>query len=251
MGGDYLFVLYFHPKPILIGVNTSLWQGNQKITYRKSISSNDSFDVAIIGAGFSGLWSAYHLKQIQPELKIAIFEAEYVGFGASGRNGGWASAEYPTSSQRVIRENGIESYRNLRGAITSAIDEIGQIAKQHNWQIDYAKGGSLLFARNLAQLKRISSAQDDEHKFLGKEQTQEVVNIPSAIGSLFTPHCAALNPFKLARSLAEQLEKLGVKIFEQSKVDEILDKRLVVNGFEVGCQISIRATEAFTPRKWM
>jgi glycine/D-amino acid oxidase-like deaminating enzyme len=251
MGGDYLFVLYFHPKPILIGVNTSLWQGNQKITYRKSISSNDSFDVAIIGAGFSGLWSAYHLKQIQPELKIAIFEAEYVGFGASGRNGGWASAEYPTSSQRVIRENGIESYRNLRGAITSAIDEIGQIAKQHDWQIDYAKGGSLLFARNLAQLKRISSAQDDEHKFLGKEQTQEAVNIPSAIGSLFTPHCAALNPFKLARSLAEQLEKLGVEIFEQSRVDEILDKRLVVNGFEVGCQISIRATEAFTPRKWM
>jgi len=90
MGGDYLFDLYFHPKPILRWVNTSLWQGNQKITYRKSISGNDSFDVAIIGAGFSGLWSAYHLKQLQPELKIAIFEAEYVGFGASGRNGGWA-----------------------------------------------------------------------------------------------------------------------------------------------------------------
>ncbi len=232
-------------------MNTSLWQGNQKITYRKSFGANDFFDVAIIGAGFSGLWSAYHLKQIQPALKIAIFEAEYVGYGASGRNGGWASAEYPTSSQRVIKENGIESYRDLRAAITSAIDEIGQIAQANNWKIDYAKGGSIVFARNSAQLNRISPDIDDEHKLLNREQTQELINIPSASGSVFTPHCAALNPFKLVRSLADYLESNGVKIFEQSKVEEIKDKKLVVNGFEVGCEISIRATEAFTPRKWM
>jgi glycine/D-amino acid oxidase-like deaminating enzyme len=251
MGGDYLFVLYFHPKPILSDVNTSLWQGNQKITYRKSISSNDSFDVAIIGAGFSGLWSAYHLKQLQPELKIAIFEAEYVGFGASGRNGGWASAEYPTSGERVIKENGIESYRNLRAELISSIDEIGQIAKNHNWQIDYAKGGAIVFAKNSAQLARISSDIDEEHTLLDFEQTKRIVNIPSAIGSVFTPHCAAINPFKLAKALAEHLEKHGVTIFEKSKVDEIKDKSLQVNGFKVTCQISIRATEAFTPRKWM
>jgi len=133
-------------------VNTSLWQGKQNITYRKSISKNDSFDVAIIGAGFSGLWSAFHLKQFQPNLKIAIFEKEYVGFGASGRNGGWASAEYPTSSNRLIKENSLESYKNLRSAITTSIDEIGEIAKSNDWEIDYAKGGSLVFARGSAQL---------------------------------------------------------------------------------------------------
>ena len=119
-------------------VNSSLWQGNQNVIYRKSINKNESFDVAIIGAGFSGLWSAFHLKQFQPNLKIAVFEKEYVGFGASGRNGGWASAEYPTSSNRLIKENGLESYKNLRTAITKSVDEIGQIAKSNNWQIDYA-----------------------------------------------------------------------------------------------------------------
>jgi glycine/D-amino acid oxidase-like deaminating enzyme len=232
-------------------VNSSLWQGKQNITYRKSISKNDSFDVVIIGAGFSGLWSAFHLKQFQPNLKIAILEKEYVGFGASGRNGGWASAEYPTSSNRLIKENGLESYKNLRTAITKSIDEIGEIAKSNNWQIDYAKGGALVFARGNAQLSRISKEIDEEHQLLNKSQTTDLLNIPSALGSVFTPHCAALNPFKLVRALADHLEKLGVMIYEQSSVSEIRDKQVEVNGFNVNCTFSIRATEAFTPRKWM
>jgi glycine/D-amino acid oxidase-like deaminating enzyme len=232
-------------------VNSSLWQGKQNITYRKSISKNDSFDVVIIGAGFSGLWSAFHLKQFQPNLKIAILEKEYVGFGASGRNGGWASAEYPTSSNRLIKENGLKSYKNLRTAITKSIDEIGEIAKSNNWQIDYAKGGALVFARGNAQLSRISKEIDEEHQLLNKSQTTDLLNIPSALGSVFTPHCAALNPFKLVRALADHLEKLGVMIYEQSSVSEIRDKQVEVNGFNVNCTFSIRATEAFTPRKWM
>ena len=232
-------------------MNSSLWQGKQNITYRKPISKNDSFDVVIIGAGFSGLWSAFHLKQFQPNLKIAVLEKEYVGFGASGRNGGWASAEYPTSSNRLIKENGLESYKNLRTAITKSIDEIGEIAKSNNWQIDYAKGGALVFARGNAQLSRISKEIDEEHQLLNKSQTTELLNIPSALGSVFTPHCAALNPFKLVRALADHLEKLGVMIYEQSSVSEIRDKQVEVNGFNVNCTFSIRATEAFTPRKWM
>ena len=232
-------------------MNSSLWQGNQNISYRKSINKNESFDVAIIGAGFSGLWSAFNLKQFQPNLKIAVFEKEYVGFGASGRNGGWASAEYPTSSNRLIKENGLESYKNLRTAITKSIDEIGEITKSNNWQIDYAKGGALLFARGNSQLSRISKEIDDEHQLLNKSQTTELLNIPSAIGSVFTPHCAALNPFKLVRALADHLEKNGVVIYEQSNVSEIRDKQVEVNGFKVNCIFSIRATEAFTPRKWM
>ena len=232
-------------------MNSSLWQGKQNITYRKPISKNDSFDVVVIGAGFSGLWSAFHLKQFQPNLKIAVLEKEYVGFGASGRNGGWASAEYPTSSNRLIKENGLESYKNLRTAITKSIDEIGEIAKSNNWQIDYAKGGALVFARGNAQLSRISKEIDEEHQLLNKSQTTDLLNIPSALGSVFTPHCAALNPFKLVRALADHLEKLGVMIYEQSSVSEIRDKQVEVNGFNVNCTFSIRATEAFTPRKWM
>jgi glycine/D-amino acid oxidase-like deaminating enzyme len=232
-------------------VNRSLWQGNERISFRKTLQTNRSFDVAIIGGGFSGLWSAYHLKQIQPSLSIAIFESNYVGFGASGRNGGWASAEYPTSSNRLIKEHGLRVYKNLRKCLIESVDEIGEIAKKNNWEIEYAKGGSLVFATNDAQLSRISAEVDSEHQFLNSTEVKQLLNVDNIKGGLFTPHCAALNPFKLTRFLAQSLEALGVEIFENSKVEEIADKKISVNGFDVDCEISIRATEAFTARKWM
>lgn len=232
-------------------MNRSLWRNQGSITARDCVKAANSFDVAIIGGGFSGLWSAYHLKQLQPSLKIAIFEQKYVGYGASGRNGGWASAEYPTSNSRLIKEHGVQTYKNLRKSLIESIDEIGQIAKSNAWQIEYAKGGALVFATNKAQLTRISSEIDDEHKFLTKDQASELLNVAKIKGGIYTPHCAALNPFNLTQSLAKYLESIGVKIFEESKVEEISDKALLVNGHRIGCQISIRATEAFTARKWI
>ena len=232
-------------------MNRSLWRNQGSITARDCVKAANSFDVAIIGGGFSGLWSAYHLKQLQPSLKIAIFEQKYVGYGASGRNGGWASAEYPTSNSRLLKEHGVQTYKNLRKSLIESIDEIGQIAKSNAWQIEYAKGGALVFATNKAQLTRISSEIDDEHKFLTKDQASELLNVANIKGGIYTPHCAALNPFNLTQSLAKYLESIGVKIFEESKVEEISDKALLVNGHRIGCQISIRATEAFTARKWI
>jgi glycine/D-amino acid oxidase-like deaminating enzyme len=232
-------------------MNRSLWRNQGSITARDCVKAANSFDVAIIGGGFSGLWSAYHLKQLQPSLKIAIFEQKYVGYGASGRNGGWASAEYPTSNSRLLKEHGVQTYKNLRKSLIESINEIGQIAKSNAWQIEYAKGGALVFATNKAQLTRISSEIDDEHKFLTKDQASELLNVANIKGGIYTPHCAALNPFNLTQSLAKYLESIGVKIFEESKVEEISDKALLVNGHRIGCQISIRATEAFTARKWI
>jgi glycine/D-amino acid oxidase-like deaminating enzyme len=173
-----------------------------------------------------------------------------VGFGASGRNGGWASAEYPTSGKRVIKEHGLDSYRQLRNSLINSISEIGQIARDNHWQIDYAKGGALVFATNPAQLSRISSDIDDEHKLLTKSQVLDLVNIPSARGGVFTPHCAALNPFQLCQELAKYLEQNGVLIFEKSTVSSIAKSELIVNDFKVKADISILATEAFTPRSW-
>lgn len=234
-----------------MGVNRSLWRGSTPLPARRSITSSNSFDIAIIGAGFSGLWSAYHLKQLQPTLRIAIFEQNYVGFGASGRNGGWASAEYPTSNSRVIKEHGSTSFRDLRKALIESIDEIGQISTENNWQIEYAKGGALVFATNKAQLTRITADIDDEHRLLNQDQARELLNVANITGGVFTPHCAALNPFKLTQSLASYVEAVGVEIYENSKVEEIFDRQVLVNGHKISCQLSIRATEAFTDRKWL
>lgn len=76
----------------------NLWDATLNIepVERAPLRTTEEVDVAIIGAGFTGLWSAFHLLSNKPDLKIAIIEKERVGFGASGRNGGWVSALYPS-----------------------------------------------------------------------------------------------------------------------------------------------------------
>ncbi|MDQ2959415.1 MAG: FAD-binding oxidoreductase, partial [Actinomycetota bacterium] len=80
------------------------------------------FDVAIIGAGYTGLWTAYYLSLADPGLRIAIVEAEVAGFGASGRNGGWCSGLYPVSLATLSVEHGrdqaVRQYRAMQATVT-------------------------------------------------------------------------------------------------------------------------------------
>ncbi|MBW2697795.1 MAG: FAD-dependent oxidoreductase, partial [Deltaproteobacteria bacterium] len=71
--------------------NLSFWHESVpfEIEPRPALVSDREVDVAIVGGGFTGLWTAYYLKRLQPDLRVAIVEAEITGFGASGRNGGW------------------------------------------------------------------------------------------------------------------------------------------------------------------
>ena len=88
-------------------VNNSLWTDCSTSGFTSSQTDYSSrYDVAIIGGGFSGLWSAFHLKRLDPTLSIAIFEAEEIGFGASGRNGGWVSSDYPVYQSTLIKRHG-------------------------------------------------------------------------------------------------------------------------------------------------
>ena len=106
-------------------MGSSLWNSDSPASFTKSELSK-SYDVAIIGGGFSGLWSAYHLITNNPTLDIAIFEAEEIGFGASGRNGGWASSDYPVYKSTLIKRHGAEKTELLIQSLTSSIDEIGE-----------------------------------------------------------------------------------------------------------------------------
>ena len=133
----------------------SLWQEGVDVVKRPALFADIDCDIAIIGAGFTGLWTAYHLKQLSPDARIVVIEKEHVGFGASGRNGGWASALYPLSDERVARENGSDAAKQLRSLLNSAVDEIGQITSREGINADYRKGGTITVARNKPQKSRL------------------------------------------------------------------------------------------------
>ena len=221
--------------------SNSLWSSSQTSLSKKT--PQDTYDVAIIGGGFSGLWSAYHLNKLDPSLKIAIFEAEVLGFGASGRNGGWASSEYPVYKETLKKRIGSARTAQLFEALDGSINEIGVFSSNQK-EVGFVKSGSLYFARNKAQLERLKAKVDGSSYFLGANEVKEKLKVEGVLGGVFNPICATINPFNLLNSLASHLERVGVSIFEGSWASPTHGGALVNSSF-IAAPVVVQATEAF------
>ena len=224
---------------------------------RPGLDGDLSVDVAIVGAGYTGLWTAYYLTEADPWLRVAVLEAEIAGFGASGRNGGWCSALLPTGAVALAARYGIEPARAVHRAMVATVDEVGRVADKEDIDCHFAKGGSLTLATAPPQVDRIRAGVEAEHavglgatdvRWLGPSEARELVAVEGIRGAAFTPHCAALHPARLARGLAEVLEEeRGVKIYERTPVIEIGPKVARSEAGTVRAPVIVRATEGFTP----
>jgi len=203
------------------------------------------WDVVIVGGGFSGLWTAHHLKEWEPTLRIAVLEKNRVGSGASGRNGGWVSALYPIEDHKLLRHSTAESILSLHSHLRKTINDIGDFAMRERIDCGFAKGGSLTIARNEGQLKRLTSHIEPEYTLLGARETKSRIHMSGALGSTFTPHCAAINPAALVAGLARSLEKRGVSIFENTEGVISSRKSVSANGKALESTFIVRATEAY------
>ena len=104
---------------------TSFWLEtcDDDLTPRPSLDGSADADVAILGAGYTGLWTAYELLRREPGLKVTILEREIAGFGASGRNGGWCAAGLQVSPANLERRFGRAAMTALEDAVDSGVDE--------------------------------------------------------------------------------------------------------------------------------
>jgi glycine/D-amino acid oxidase-like deaminating enzyme len=224
--------------------NNSLWaEGFKQSGKRKEFDS--SYDVAIIGGGFSGLWSAYHLLKLDPKFSIVIFEAKSIGYGASGRNGGWVSSDYPVYRKTLEKRHGSDATNNLFKALANAIDEIGQIAGEIAPKANFVKSGTVTFARNKAQEKRLKKSADSEHIWKSAGELDQLIQVSDLRGGLFNPQCATINPFQLVLGLAKYLESKGVVIAEGVFATQT-DGGVLANSSLVKAPVVIRASEAFS-----
>ena len=224
--------------------NHPFWRDGHQSLQLPALKEPVNFDVAIVGGGFSGLWSAFHLLERDASLSIAIFEAEEIGFGASGRNGGWVSSDYPVDPFTLKKRHPNSDIEGFWDLMRSAIDEISDFASTHAPTANFRKAGSLVFARNLAQLTRLQSSLFGKKRLLGKQETQSMLGVDGAIGSLFDPDCATVAPYPLLKALAQHLISRGVEIFEKSEA-QLDGDSLRVNGHLVKCRKRIIATEAY------
>lgn len=238
--------------------NTSFWleTAGDDLTPRPRLAGDTTVDVAILGAGYSGLWTAYYLLRRLPSLKVAIVERDIAGFGASGRNGGWCSAGFPVSPPELRKRHGDAGARDVVLAMNDAVDEVGRVATAEGLDIQYAKGGAIRLARGPHQLpsieRSVSTAAEiglpGQYRFLDSAATADRIRVTDAVASVFTPNCASIHPGRLVRGLASVVERLGATIYEQTPVTDYVTgaaPRLITTTGEVRAGTLVLAGEAY------
>jgi glycine/D-amino acid oxidase-like deaminating enzyme len=222
---------------------------------RPALPGDLDVDVAVVGAGYTGLWTAYYLSRADPSLRIAVLEAETAGFGASGRNGGWCSALFAAGRRSIARTSTAEGVRALDAAMRDTVDEVGRVAEREQLDVDYAKGGTLAVATRPEHVARLRAGVEEEHRWGATEhdarwlvpaEAAERLRTAPCLGAAYTPHCAALHPAKLVRGLAEVVVGRGVRLYEQTRALELLPGRVRTGYGTVRAEVVVRATEGYT-----
>jgi glycine/D-amino acid oxidase-like deaminating enzyme len=215
----------------------SLWHETTPTdwTPRPSLEGDVEADVAVVGAGFTGLWTAYYLSRAQPTLRIVVVEAEVAGFGASGRNGGWCSALFPASLGE-----------EQDAAMRASVDEVGRVAEAEGIDCHFAKGGTIVLARTPAQLARAQAEYGDQ--VLSPAEAARRLRATRTLGATYTPDCAAIHPGRLVRGLADAVTARGVALHERTPALSIERGRVRTPHGSVRAPYVVRATEGYTPR---
>jgi len=231
------------------------WKDVNAEVSRSQLAADIDVDVVIIGAGFTGLWCAYYLKSLDPELQVAVVEKRHVGFGASGRNGGWCHAEYPLGHEQLVKDHGHDAAVQHMRALFASVDDVGRIAGKEGIDCEYAKGGVLTVARSELQISyardEVAEARSfgvDPHdiRLLDAEEARGMLNATNVVGGVWHAHGAAIHPGKLVHGLAGVVEDLGVTIYENTEVVELSEGAVRTAHGVVSSQMVVLATEGYS-----
>ncbi|MDH3519782.1 MAG: FAD-binding oxidoreductase [Myxococcales bacterium] len=185
-------------------------------------------DVAIVGGGFTGLWTAYYLKRADPDCRVAVLERETAGYGASGRNGGWCWAKLAGLPEYVARDP--ERGAALRDAVMGSVDEIGGICEREGIEADFRKAGGFMLASVPAQVARLRAMLKTvrqmgldaaQYRWVEPAEMTEHFRVAANFGAVFMANCAGVNPAALARGIADAAERRGAAIYEQTPVLDV------------------------------
>jgi len=210
--------------------SVSFWLGDSgdDLAPRPPLDGSTEVDVAILGAGYSGLWTALYLLRRDPGLKVVILEREFAGFGASGRNGAWCAPDLNISMPELARRYGTAGARATQEETYNAVEEVGRVSVEEGIDSGWHKGGALTIARGPHQLpamrERIETYErfgfGDRYQLLGEEELARRIRVSGALGAVYTPDTAVVHPGRLVRGLARAVERHGGVIHEGTAVTD-------------------------------
>ncbi|MEW9613219.1 FAD-binding oxidoreductase [Shinella sp. S4-D37] len=222
---------------------------------RPPLPGDREADICIIGAGYTGLWTAYYLKKADPSLDIVVLEREFAGFGASGRNGGWLSGGFGWSRDKYLKTSTRGAVIDMQRAMTGTVDEVVRVAETEGIDADIRRVDNLTVATNAPQLARAREEYQfyldwqmpaERLQMLSAEEAARRINIANVQGGFVIRDTARVQPAKLVRGLAKVVEGLGVPIYEGTPVTRFEKGRVETDRGTVRASSIIRATEGFS-----
>lgn len=194
------------------------------------------FDAVVVGGGFTGLWTAYHLKRSDPDLRVALLESHRVGHGPSGRNGGFVDAMWVSFSSLVSRY-GSEAALRLARASERSVAQVGEFLDEHGIDAWYRRSGYLnvstapafdgSWERNLLAMREAGIV--DGPRELTRDEVRQICDSPAFRSGVHYGAAATVQPARLAFGLREAIDRLGVEVFEESPVRRIEDHGPAIN----------------------
>ncbi|GAA5112695.1 FAD-binding oxidoreductase [Alloalcanivorax gelatiniphagus] len=203
------------------------------------LPGDDTCDVAIVGGGLTGLWTAHYLREADPGLDVRVVEAEFAGFGASGRNGGWLSSELAGSARTYERVAGADGVERLRAALRASVDEVVTVAAREGIEADIVRSGVLTVARSEAQRQRL----DGE---LTADQVADRIRVAGALSGHFDPDCARVHPARLVAGVARLVRERGVRVHEATRAVRVEPGTVVTERGTLRAPVVLRCLEGFT-----
>ena len=191
-------------------------------------------DVCVVGGGYTGLWTALRIAELEPGASIVLVEADICGGGPSGRNGGFALSWWPKVETLIKRAGEEEAFRLVRASV-EAVDELGAFCEREGIDVHYRRGGWLWTATSPAQLgswegavAAAARAGEQPFELLSAEEVRRRTGSPVHLGAAFEAGAATVQPALLARGLRRVAVERGVQIYERSPMVELDRDRGVV-----------------------
>lgn len=193
-----------------------------------ALVGNVSVDVAIVGGGFTGLWTAHFLLRADPSLKLAVIERDVVGYGASGRNGGFAMTLLSRSLHDLVQAFGAEPARAAHAAVARSVDAIGGFSAEYEVPCDYQKNGFIGVATDDSHVERIEADRRaaetlgiTDIRYRPGDDLRREIRSPLYRCGLEEETCALVNPARLARGIARVVRQQSGIVYEQTAVERI------------------------------
>jgi glycine/D-amino acid oxidase-like deaminating enzyme len=217
------------------------------------LEGDASADGAVVGGGFTGLWTALFLKELDPAADVVVLEKDVVGFGASGRNAGMLGETIDHSHELAVAHFGFDEARRLAALGRRNVDEMAAFLEAEGLDCDLERSGRLFVALTPAQLDGVKrSVEVAEALGVGGQrlydaaEMREELRSPLYLGGYFAPGGGNLDPVKLVRGLRRAAARRGVRVFERTPVVGFDGSRVRTAGGAVAAGRIVLATDAYT-----